>query len=75
MTAGEKSDEIHKLCINCGRKISQHPSTGRFHTIILHSRECAWNPDKEFKGFVTKTLKNSGYNLEAFGHERLMESQ
>jgi hypothetical protein len=32
--------------------ISEHPTTGRFNTVILFGRECAWNPDNEFKGFV-----------------------
>ena len=45
-----------------------HPTTGRFHTVILHGRECAWNPDKEFKNFVVNNLKSSGYDPEVFGH-------
>jgi hypothetical protein len=67
----ETNDEIelvNDLCINCGRSIRFHPSTGRFHTNILHNRECAWNPDHEFKSFVMDTLKISGYDPKEFGH-------
>jgi len=39
-----------------------------FNTVILHGRECAWNPDEEFKNFVVSTLKSSGYSPKAFGH-------
>jgi hypothetical protein len=63
-----ESSEIDQICIKCGRSIPVHPSTGRFHTVILHGRECAWNPDDEFKNFVVSTLKSSGYNPEVFGH-------
>ncbi|HEY7110562.1 MAG TPA: hypothetical protein VH415_14150 [Nitrososphaeraceae archaeon] len=58
---------IEELCTKCKRKISEHPSTGRFHTIVLYGPECAWNPDDEVKDFVADTLKYSGYNLENFG--------
>ena len=58
---------IEELCTKCKRKISEHPSTGRFHTIVLYGAECAWNPDDEVKDFVADTLKYSGYNLENFG--------
>ena len=60
--------EIDQVCIKCGRDVAVHPSTGRFNSIILKGRECAWNPDQEFKGFVVNTLKNSGYNVGDFGH-------
>ena len=39
-----------------------------FIPVILHGRECAWNPDEEFKGFVKNTLKTSGYDLLEFGY-------
>ena len=52
MNPNERSEEIDQVCIKCGRSIPVHPSTGRFHTVILHGRECAWNPDEEFKNFV-----------------------
>jgi hypothetical protein len=58
---------IEEICSKCKRKISEHPSTGRFHTIILYGPECAWDPDDEVKGFVADTLKFSGYDLENFG--------
>ena len=58
---------IEELCTKCKRKISEHPSTGRFHTIVLYGPECAWDPDDEVKDFVADTLKYSGYNLENFG--------
>jgi hypothetical protein len=61
------SQEIDKKCFKCGRAIAFHPSTGRFHTIILYGQECAWKPDDEFKDFVVNTLKNSGYDLSDFG--------
>ena len=55
----------------------EHPTTGRFHTVILFGHECAWNPDNGFKGFVRNTLKTfvrntlktSGYDLVEFGYE------
>ena len=68
MTSNERSVEIDQVCINCGRDVAVHPSTGRFNSIILKGRECAWNPDEEFKGFVVKTLKSSGYDVGDFGH-------
>jgi hypothetical protein len=67
MSSNERHVEIDQVCIKCGRNVSIHPSTGRFHSIILHGRECAWNPDEEFKDFVIKTLKYSGYNVTEFG--------
>jgi hypothetical protein len=74
MNRNERSEEIDQLCIKCGRGIPFHPSTGRFHTIILHGRECAWNPDIEFKDFVVNTLKSSGYNIEEFGYTKISDS-
>lgn len=68
MGSNERVAEIDQICIKCGRDVAVHPSTGRFNTIILKGRECAWNPDEEFKDFVVNTLKNSGYNVETFGH-------
>ena len=68
MNPNERSEEIDQVCIKCERSIPVHPSTGRFHTVILHGRECAWNPDEEFKGFVKNTLKTSGYDLLEFGY-------
>jgi len=62
-------NDIEKICINCSRNISDHPSTGRFHSIILHGRECAWNPDSELRGFVVNTLRNSGFDVEDFGYK------
>lgn len=61
---------IEELCTKCKRKISDHPSTGRFHTIILYGPECAWDPDNEVKNFVADTLKYSGYDLENFGSKQ-----
>jgi len=68
MNSNGRSEEIDQFCIKCGRRIPDHPSTGRFNTVILHGRECAWNPDEEFKNFVISTLKSSGYSPKAFGH-------
>ena len=51
------------------KNVSEHPTTGRFSTVILFGHECAWNPDHEFKGFVKNTLKTSGYDLLEFGYE------
>jgi hypothetical protein len=68
MNINERSVEIDQICIKCGRNVAVHPSTGRFHSIILQGRECAWNPDEEFKDFVVNTLKSSGYNVEDFGY-------
>ena len=48
MNPNERSEKVDQVCIKCGRSIPVHPLTGRFHTVILHGRECAWNPDKEF---------------------------
>jgi hypothetical protein len=68
LSSNKNSQEIDQICIKCGRAIAYHPTTGRFDTIILYGRECAWNPDKEFRGFVMNTLKSAGYNLEDFGY-------
>ena len=65
--ASEENVGIEEFCQKCKRKISEHPSTGRFDTIILYGSECAWDPDDEVKDFVAVTLKNSGYDLENFG--------
>ena len=67
MLSLNETKEIDQICIKCGRPIANHPTTGRFNTIILYGRECAWNPDSEFKDFVAKTLKISGYELSDFG--------
>ena len=64
-----KEKDIENKCIKCGKMYSDHPSTGRFNTVILFGNECAWNPDNEFKGFVKSTLKTSGYDLLDFGYE------
>ena len=71
MNPNEISEEIDQIFIKCGKKVLAHPPTGRFHTVILHGRECAWNPDEEFKNFVVSTLKSSGYNPEVFWTYRL----
>ena len=66
------NERIHNLedkCIKCGKMYSEHPTTGRFNTVILFGNECAWNPDNEFEGFVKSTLKSSGYDLLDFGYE------
>ena len=60
-------DEIENICYNCGRSNSEHPSTGRFGTVVLVGHECAWNPDDEFKDFVINTLQTSGYDQHDFG--------
>jgi hypothetical protein len=41
--------------------------TGRFHTIILYGPECAWNPDREVKDSVIRTLEKTGYGSQEFG--------
>jgi hypothetical protein len=64
-----KEKDIENKCIKCGKMYSDHPSTGRFNTVILFGNECAWNPDSEFKGFVKSTLKTSGYDLLDYGYE------
>ena len=64
-----KEKDIENKCIKCGKMYSDHPSTGRFNTVILFGNECAWNPDNEFKGFVKSTLKTSGYDLLDYGYE------
>jgi len=65
----ERINDFENVCIKCGKMISEHPTTGRFHTVILFGNECAWNPDDEFEGFVKNTLKTSGYDLVEFGYE------
>jgi hypothetical protein len=65
----ERVDDFEKICIKCGKMYSEHPTTGRFNTVILFGNECAWNPDNEFRGFVKSTLRTSGYNLLEFGYE------
>jgi hypothetical protein len=69
MASSEKLEDIENICYKCARKISDHPPTGRFRTIILHGQECAWNPDIECRDYVICTLKSSGYNLQDFGHD------
>jgi hypothetical protein len=65
----ERMTNLENICIKCGKLYSEHPTTGRFRTVILFGQECAWNPDNEFKGFVKRTLMTSGYNLLEFGNE------
>jgi hypothetical protein len=65
----ERVNDFENTCIKCGKMYSEHPTTGRFSTVILFGHECAWNPDHEFKGFVRNTLKTSGYDLLEFGYE------
>jgi hypothetical protein len=48
----ERDRDFENTCIKCGKRYSEHPTTGRFSTVILFGHECAWNPDNEFKGFV-----------------------
>jgi hypothetical protein len=61
--------DFENICIKCGKMYSEHPTTGRFSTVILFGHECAWNPDNEFKGFVKNTLRTSGYDLVEFGYD------
>jgi hypothetical protein len=63
----ERINDFEKICIKCGKMYSEHPTTGRFNT-LLFGHEFAWNPDNEFKGFVKSTLKTSGYDLLEFGY-------
>jgi len=63
----EGINDFENICIKCGKMYSEHPTTGRFSTVILFGHECAWNPDNEFKGFVKSTLKTSGYDLLDLG--------
>jgi hypothetical protein len=44
----ERVNDFENICIKCGKMISEQPTTGRFNTVILYGRECAWNPDNEF---------------------------
>jgi len=67
--SSERLEDVEKICSKCRRKNSEHPATGRFHTIVLYGPECAWNPDNEFRDFVRNSLKSSGYNLHDFGYE------
>jgi hypothetical protein len=61
-------ENIENMCIKCKRKISEHPATGRFHTIVLYGPECAWDPDNEWRGYVVNLLKISGYDIADFGY-------
>lgn len=65
---GIELENIENMCIKCKRKISEHPATGRFHTIVLYGPECAWDPDHEWKEYVVNVLKSSGYNIADFGY-------
>jgi hypothetical protein len=62
----ERVNDLENICIKCGKRYSEHPTTGRFNTVILFGHECAWG---FFKGFVKSTLKTSGYDLLDFGYE------
>ena len=65
----ERVKDFEKVYIKCGEMYSEHPTTGRFSTVILFGHECAWNPDYEFAGFVKNTLETSGYDLLEFGYQ------
>jgi hypothetical protein len=41
----QRINDFENICIKCGKKISDHPRTGRFNTVVLFGHECAWNPD------------------------------
>jgi hypothetical protein len=71
MKSSQREEDFENICNKCGRKNTEHPSTGRFGTIVLFGHECAWNPDDEFRHFVMETLKGSGYDLQEFGYESL----
>jgi hypothetical protein len=70
----ERINDFENICIKCGKMYSEHPTTGRFSTVISFGHECACNPDNEFKGFVKSTLKKSGYDLLAFEYEQLSDN-
>ena len=67
---GIELENIGNMCIKCKRKISEHPATGRFNTIVLYGPECAWDPDNEWREYVVNLLKISGYNIEDFGYNQ-----
>ena len=69
MNSAQREEDFENICNKCGRKNTEHPSTGRFGTIVLFGHECAWNPDDEFRHFVMETLKVS--DLQDFGYESL----
>jgi hypothetical protein len=69
LVMNDRVTDFENKCIKCSKMYLEHPTTGRFSTVILFGHECAWNPDHEFKGFVRNTLKTSGYNLLEFGYE------
>jgi hypothetical protein len=71
---GIELENIENMCIKCKRKISEHPATGRFNTIVLYGPECAWDPDNEWKEYVVNLLKISGYNIEDFGYNEYSPS-
>jgi hypothetical protein len=73
MASMRGTEEIEDICYKCGRKNSEHPSTGRFGAVVLIGHDCAWNPDDEFRHFVMNTLKSSGYRLQDFGYDKLID--
>ncbi len=68
MSFSQRDEDFENICDKCGRRNTEHPSTGRFGTVVLFGHECAWNPDDEYRPFVMGILKKSGYNLQDFGY-------
>lgn len=56
----ERINDSENICIKCGKMYSEHPTTGRFSTVILFGHECAWNPDNEFKRIRKEYFKEIG---------------
>ena len=36
----ERMADLEDKCIKCGKMYSEHPTTGRFNTVILFGNEC-----------------------------------
>jgi hypothetical protein len=68
MMSAQREEDFENICDKCGGRNTEHPSTGRFGTIVLFGHECAWNLDNEFRHFVMGTLKKSGSDLQDFGY-------
>ena len=63
---GDKFGRFRKICFKCERRITDHPTTGRFHITTLSDPECALNQDMNLEVCGQEPEKSGHYsgNLE-----------